>query len=240
MKSTSKKNNLFSLEDFEKGLMLAGYISPNNSNELVEREILNDYENQKDEKRKSSYFKRAVLAAEITYQLHAESTFGHVKLQKLMFLCEHASNMDLNDLYLKKAAGPFDNKFMHSIDKELAKQKWFTAKRKKSGGFTRIVYEPLENPEGYKKYFTGYFKKSNKAIQFLIETFKRERTRKVELVATIFACWIELNEKQMELNQANLFKLFYSWAEEKQKFTNEEVLNTLEWMKAQKITPNTL
>ena len=132
MKSTSKKKNLFSLEDFEKGLMLAGYISPYNSDELVEREILNDYENQKEEKRKSSYFKRAVLAAEITCQLHAESTFGHVKLQKLMFLCEHASNMNLNDLYLKKAAGPFDNKFMHSIDKELAKQKWFTAKRKKS------------------------------------------------------------------------------------------------------------
>src|SRR5690606_33527387 len=39
-----------------------------------------------DKKNKALFFKRVVLAAEIVYNLHNERTFGHVKLQKLMYL----------------------------------------------------------------------------------------------------------------------------------------------------------
>lgn len=35
------------------------------------------------------------LAAEITFQLHTESTFGHLKLQKLIYLCQQLKHMDL-------------------------------------------------------------------------------------------------------------------------------------------------
>lgn len=42
--NTDKTKKGFTVKDFEKGLMLAGYISPINVTELNEREALNKYE----------------------------------------------------------------------------------------------------------------------------------------------------------------------------------------------------
>jgi hypothetical protein len=48
------------------------------------------------------YFKRIVLAAEIADQLYTEPTFGHVKFQKLVYLCEHRCRMRLSERYCKQ------------------------------------------------------------------------------------------------------------------------------------------
>ena len=233
-----KKNKApFSLEDFEKGLMLAGYFSPINLSEINERSILIEYEREKSKENQSIYFRRVVLAAEIVYQLHTEFTFGRVKFQKLVFLCENACNMELNQRYTKFAAGPFDNRFMHSINKEFKRLKWFDVKIRVSGDYRVPVYSKSENVEKYKNYYQNMYGEFDYSIQKIIETFRKQKTRQVELVATIYSCILEIFKDKKTVTEENLIKLFYSWAKEKKKFSKKEILQTLKWMIENKIMP---
>jgi len=237
MKSTKKNKKPFTFEDFEKGLMLAGYISPASVNEIKEREILEKYEKEKAKEKKAIYFKRVVLAAEILNQLHMEFAFGRIKFQKLVYLCENVCDMQLNERYAKFAAGPFDHKFMHSINAELKKQKWFKVEKIKDGKYNKSVYSKLKSVDKYKGYYENYFAEHNGAIQRLIELFRKRKTDYVELVATIFHCILELNEKGVNFSEDDLFELFYSWSKEKKRFSKKEVLDAYKWMVEQDIIP---
>ncbi|OQX75276.1 MAG: hypothetical protein B6D64_11935 [Bacteroidetes bacterium 4484_276] len=102
--------------------------------------------------KKQIYFRRVVLAAEIASKLHNQPTFGHVKFQKLVYLCEQISKMNLHSNYSKQAAGPYDRKFIHSIDSELNRQKWFNIKQETVDGYKKFTYTPSVNLQKAKKY----------------------------------------------------------------------------------------
>lgn len=230
MKSTKDENVTFSMADFEKGLMLAGYLMPRSVAELNEREALEKYEEELKGKKQNVYFKRVVLAAEIAHQLHNEPSLGRVKFQKLVYLCEHAAEMNLDNRYKKMAAGPFDNKFMHSIDKELANNKWYFVRKISENNRTRYKYEPLENADGFKKYYDSYFQNEKDHIQYIIDLFRTLRTDDTELAATVFACVKELSAKNL-LTKEELLKLFYNWSKEKSKFSEVRVIQSIKWLK---------
>ncbi len=231
MKSTRINKQAFSMEDFEKGLMLAGLLSPSSISEFQERAMLEEHERELDKTKKSVYFKRVALAGEIVSQLYNENTFGRVKFQKLVYLCEYEAGMDMHERYSKFAAGPFDNKFMHSIDKELQKNNWFSSEKISSGNIVRHKYYPLENHHGYKKYYNSYFGSSNNKIQRIIDLFRTTSTEFTEIAATIHACFKELKQDEKEINIDELLRLFYNWAPEKKRFPKEKVVNAFEWMK---------
>lgn len=177
-----------------------------------------------------TYFKRVVLAAEIVSQLYNEPTFGHVKFQKLMFLCENIKGMNINYEYSKQAAGPFDNKLMHTIDRELEKQKWVRVEKTKSGNFSRFVFIPLEKFNSHKLYYSHYFEDFDSKIQWFINTFRKAKTDQVELVATLYACKMELVKHGKQVNNSNLISLLYDWSKEKHKYTLETALSTIRMM----------
>ena len=237
MKSTDKSKKPFSFEDFEKGLMLAGYISPANSEEVREREVLIEYDKEQAKEKQRNYFKRAVLAAEIVNEMQDERTFGRVKFQKLVYLCENVCEMGLNKHYAKFAAGPFDHKFMHSINSEFKKQKWFKIEYRIDGKFKVPVYKKLEKVDKYKEYYTSYFTETDSSIKKIINIFRKAKTKQVELVATIFACVLELLESKPTIQQEDLINLFYSWSKEKQKYTEKEITRTYQWMIDNQIYP---
>jgi hypothetical protein len=172
------------------------------------------------------YFKRVVLAAEITAQLYTETTFGHVKLQKIMYLCEHFTKMHTPERYSKQAAGPYDRIFMHTIDNEFNRLKWFLVSRKNS----RYSYMPSDKMDNYKKYYNKYFAKYDKNVQWLIEIFRSEKTDFVELVATLHACIEEALRNKEEISKKFILNKFYSWSEEKKRFKQEDVEEALDWM----------
>lgn len=232
-----KDKKTFTLEDFEKGLMLAGYLSPISEIEIAERELVKKQVNENRKRRGEIYFKRSVLAAEIVNQLKDEFTFGRIKFQKLVYLCEHVSNMGLENRYLKFAAGPFDNKFMHSIDKEFSNQKWFIKKTITSGGYRKPKYEAGEKIEQYKKYYQGYFGEYDSSIQEIINLFRFKKTDFVELIATLYHCQLELIKSKKSLKNDLIIKCFYSWAKEKERFSEEEILEGLVWMNEKGIYP---
>ena len=234
----STRKNHFNLDDFEKGLVLAGFLAPNSISELIALEQLEDYEKQLEKKKAGFFFKRSVLAAEITAKLYNEPSFGHIKLQKLLFLCENISKIGVKENYVKQAAGPYDRKFMHSIDQSFEKQKWFKIIKTKSGEFHLFKYEPAVNYGKHKSYFDKYFSQYNDRIQWLINTFGKVNTDKVEIVSTLFACWKGLIDKGIEPNEEEIISLFYDWSERKQQFIKTRLISAISWMKKNSLSPN--
>lgn len=230
MRSTKIKKEKFTFSDFEEGLMLAGYLTPKSIEEISDREELEKYEAETQSQAKNIYFKRVVLAAEIVSKLHSEPSLGSVKFQKMVYLCEKAAEMKLDQRYAKQAAGPFDNKFMHSVAKELKKNKWFSVVKEVNNQYTRHRYLPLENCEGYKKYYQNYFHSKNDSIQFIIELFRNRSTDFTELAATVLACVLEIQSKQEDVLKERLLELFYAWSEGKKRFSEKDVLNSFSWL----------
>ena len=242
MKSTKTNKQPFTMEDFEQGLMLAGFITPASVKELIEREALDEYEialDAKSRRNKSNlFFKRVTLAAEIASQMHNEPTFGRIKFQKLVYLCENAASMNLNERYAKLAAGPFDRKFMHSIEKQFENHKWFKVEKVVSGNNKRSVYSPLDKIDEYKKYYRSYFKSHNDKIQYILKLFRKETTDTTEIVATLYACMVELQKESDSIAQDKLLSKFYGWSEKKNRFKQERILQLWQWMNENQIVPN--
>lgn len=194
-------------------------------------------ENKTTARKSNLYFKRAVLAAEIASKLYNEPTFGHVKFQKLVYLGEQLCELASENHYSKQAAGPFDRKFMHSIDKEFKRQKWFEVKLEKQGNYPKYNYTPLENLNKYKQYYTKNFKLFDKKIQWLISTFKKSKTGEVELIATLYYCWKEIIESNEVFSEDVLITKFYKWSKEKSKYSRTEVKRGITWMNENELIP---
>ncbi len=183
-----------------------------------------------------SYFRRAVLAAKIAQEYHMERSFGAVKFQKLVYLAEQTSAMNFASSYIKQAAGPMDNKFIHSIKGEFERQGWFTVS--KVGEYNKWVFTPGVNVAAYEAYYLNYFETEIDNIQFLIDSFRSWKSEKVELVATIFSCWSELIRSKSLINDAILIDKFYSFHKAKSKFTKDEIVNAIRWMEENDIYPS--
>lgn len=184
-----------------------------------------------------SFFRRIVLAAKITDECYSERTFGSVKFQKLVYLCEHASSMEFNTNYSKQTAGPFDNKFMHSIKGEFQKLKWFSVKKVNENGYSKTCFYPMDKLESYKSYYLKYFSNQENGIERIIETFKKSKTEEVELVATIFHCWMEINSSDVVFSNEAIVKNVYNWNKSKRKFSEQRINEKIDWMRLSGIYP---
>jgi hypothetical protein len=235
MKSMKPKKP-FTQEDFEKGLMLLGLLLPSTEQDVQEKEALEQFEKEQGREKQQSHFRRVVLAAEIVSKLYSEPTMGRVKFQKLVYLCEYAAELELAHRYQKQTAGPFDNKFMHSVDKELKGNKWFESKLISSGDIRRTVYQPMSNAEGYKGYYNSYFGKLDDSIQLVIQLFRKQSTDKTELAATVHYCLCELASTGRLVSQAALVKLFFDWSKAKSKFSEQAVVESAHWLKENGLT----
>ena len=164
------------------------------------------------------YYKRTLLAAEIVWQLRGEPTLGHLKLQKLIYLCQKTGEMQLPTNFLKQAMGPYDPQLMRSIDKQLRIKNWFEYRQDEL-----LKYQPLEQAGQHRVDFEKYFASELSNIQFVINTFKTDKSRVVEIVATLYGCMEDILSKNELFSTSLLLKRFYEWSEEKKKFPEQEI-----------------
>ncbi|WP_436872881.1 restriction endonuclease subunit S [Acinetobacter haemolyticus] len=172
------------------------------------------------------------LAAEITFQLHTEPTFGHLKLQKLIYLCQQLKHMDLAADFKQHAAGPYDRNIATYIDTEFKKRHWFSYHQDETP-----KYKQLRKCGDHKREFDRFFKSEAFEIYELIGWFRTCTSRHIEIVATLFACWLRLLEQKQLVTEEQLLCDFYAWSEEKSKFSKVEVLNGYKWMKQNSVVP---
>jgi hypothetical protein len=178
------------------------------------------------------YFKRTVLAAEILIQLNEDNHIGHLKLQKLLFLCQNSTNMILHTNFLKQAMGPYDPRLMRSIDIQLEKQQWF-----KYNGDSFPKYKPLEKCGTHSTWFNRFFNTETDKIYSLIETFRLFSSDQIEIVATLFACWKKAIKENYIISDSLLIKAFYDWDPSKNRFSENQLINAIGWMKEKGIYP---
>ncbi|APY24912.1 Type I restriction modification DNA specificity domain protein [Leptospira borgpetersenii str. 4E] len=178
------------------------------------------------------FYRRTVLAAEIVWQLHKEPTFGHLKLQKLLFLCIRTSNMQLPVHFSQQAMGPYDPQLMRSIDKQLHEKKWFLYDKDKS-----LKYEPLSNAGQHQADFQKYYSSEQENIFSLIKKFRTTKSDTVEIVATLYACLENMIEQKETFSESLLLKKFYDWSDRKKVFDELEVRRVFQRMKDYGILP---
>jgi len=164
------------------------------------------------------YYKRSLLAAELVWQLHKEPTLGHLKLQKLIYLCQKTTEMQLPTNFLRQAMGPYDPKLMRSIDKQLKEHKWFEFQQGEL-----LKYKPLEKAGQHKADFEKFFLEEQSGIQYIINKFKSTLSNKIEIVATLYACIENMISEKLIFTEGLLLERFYDWSEEKSKFKEVDV-----------------
>jgi len=180
------------------------------------------------------YFKRSVLAAEIADRLCEERTFGHVKMEKLIFLTEHLCHFDIDSHYHRDAAGPYDNRALRSIDSQMKKQKWFEAKKEDKG----YRYLPLQNRGGHKKYFEKYYADVMPMFEKIIDTFKTSSTEQCEIVATLYSAWDDLLQNHQPFTDDNILnEVLNNWNETKKRIKRSRWQAALDWMRANGFVP---
>lgn len=181
-------------------------------------------------------FPRIVLTAEILDRLHHDPHFGRVKLQKVLYLCEHHLGMDLQGTYWRQAAGPLDNRMLHSVEKQLERQKWFAPRN--NGWGTR--YAPLEKAGGHRKYFDTYWADYRKGLDALLELMRPLNTERSEIVATLFAAWNDLIIAGRPFSDEDILHEVKSWHESKERFDEDRLRRALKWMRDQGLVPRGL
>jgi len=181
-------------------------------------------------------FKRAVLAAEVTSKLHTEPTFGSVKHEKIVFLCEKMLGLSeaLKHHHLRQAAGPYDPKARRSTDRTFTKNKWFIII--KNGN--RIEYRKGEKFGGHEGYFERYFFRERKYIHNIVELLRAANTEQCEIVATLFSAWHDfLDQGTTPSDDQIVREVLNNWHESKKRIPDKRWLRALVWMREKRLTP---
>jgi type I restriction enzyme S subunit len=180
------------------------------------------------------HFKRSVLAAEIANRLCEEPTFGHVKMEKLIFLTEHLCHIDTGSHYHRDAAGPYDNTALRSIDKQMKQHQWFALTKKDKG----YRYQPMDKRGDHKKYFDKYYASVLPMFDKVIETFKTSSTEQCEIVATLYSAWNDLLHRSQPFTDDDILnEVLNHWHASKKRISSSRWQKALDWMRKNGFVP---
>jgi len=175
-------------------------------------------------------FAKQVLGGKIVKMFKDDNQFTHIKFQKLQYLAEQIIEEDLDWNYYRQMAGPYDNKFMHSVFSRLEKNNWF----KKCGN----KYQPLGKVNDIDKYYQNYFGDKSEKLNKLFDLLKNGTEKFCEAVATIYAVWNNHIILKQEFNKERVKVDFFDWSNRKTAvFTDQEFEQTLVWMQNHEIVP---
>jgi type I restriction enzyme S subunit len=189
---------------------------------------------EKPQKQANVHFRRSVWAAEIADRLCDEPTFGHVKMEKLIFLTENMCGIDIGSNYHRDVAGPYDNRAIRSIDSQLKKQNWFDVQHRDKG----YRYVPLTKRGGHKSYFNNYYSDVLPVFNNVIDTCRIWDTERCEIVATLYSAWKDLeNTKQQYTDNDIINEVINNWNESKKRIPKERWQKALGWMRKNGFSP---
>lgn len=186
------------------------------------------------EPEEQAFLKRKMLATYIINQSLEDPQFGDTKFEKLLHLTDyHVIKRNLNQQYLKKAAGPYDNKFTFPFFQQVIKDKWFW--KEKLGNFNRI--RPGSKHASSLKVYDYFSEEEMKAINALIRLFKDFTYEQPEIVSTLYAVWNNRLLLGQPINDELLKQDFLAWDKQKIKY-KDRLDNGLAWMCKHNIVPD--
>jgi len=175
-------------------------------------------------------FAKQVLGGKIVKEFKNDKNFTHIKFQKLQYLAEQIIEENLDWNYYRQSAGPYDNKFMHTVFYRLEKNNWF----KKCGN----NYQPLGKVNDIDKYYQNYFGDKSDKLNKLFSLLQKGTEKFCEAVATIYAVWNNHIILKQEFDKERVKTDFFDWSNRKTiVFTEEEFEKALVWMQNHEIVP---
>lgn len=178
---------------------------------------------------------RTLLAAEITHRLHSQRTFGQRKLQKVIYLAEHAARLaTIQGDYLRDAAGPHDRQLMNQIEGELQNRKWYERIERETFGH---AYRPLPQAGQHQNAYENAWLVAERAcIDQVIELMRGWDTDRCEMTVTLYAAWNDfILEGRPVTDEDIVDEVMHSWNDTKLRFGQTEWLAILAEMKKHKI-----
>jgi restriction endonuclease S subunit len=183
---------------------------------------------------------RVIVGAEIIHRHQGNPKFGHVKLQKLMFLAEaHAGISELQGNYLREAAGPYDRALIEGLDRSLEVNGFYrVAKPEKID--EAATYMPLAKAGKHSAELKALLGTRTEALANLINLLSDFDKRSVEAIATLYAVWNDAMMDGQKPNDAAIINgVLTEWHSEKgEKFKDADLKHWLDWMKRNRLTPS--
>ncbi|MFI3048478.1 restriction endonuclease subunit S [Pseudomonas coronafaciens] len=174
---------------------------------------------------------RTLLAAEVTHKLHTQRTFGQRKLQKVVYLAEHAARLDaIQATYLRNVAGPHDRHLMNQIEAELQKCQWYERIDRETVGH---AYRPLSQAGQHRQAYNRTWSAKEQAnIEQVIELMRDWDTDRCEMTVTLYAAWNDfVIEGRTVTDESIVDEVMHRWNEAKLRFSKDEWLAVLTEMK---------
>lgn len=188
---------------------------------------------------KTPAFTAQVIA--LAYRHHlalgTEATFGRVKAQKALHLCESIGGVDLGRNPVKDAAGP--NDFQHM----LVAEKWARANQ-----FFEFVQKPTGNGYNFRKLprFSAMVAEGAEALKSVQARLEKAigliapmNSEQAELLATVHAAWNNLILDNVEATEAAIIhEARENWHVAKHKFGDGKFRQAIAVIRAQGIEPD--
>lgn len=175
-------------------------------------------------------FAKQVLGGKIVSLFREDKNFTSIKFQKLQYLAENIAEADLLWNYYRQQAGPYDNRFMHTVALMLKRNNWYDKKGSK--------YYPLNKATQIDGYYNNYFGSVDHKLSELFTLLKNATEKFCEAIATIFAVWNNHIILKKEFNVTDIKTEFFEWSSRKQNlFTPDEFERALNWMQKHDIVP---
>lgn len=203
------------------------------ANTLVERALTED--GQQAPIAADRQVARTLLAAEITHRLHSQRTFGQRKLQKVIYLAEHAARLAaIQGDYLRDAAGPHDRQLMNQIEGELKNRKWYERIERETVGH---AYRSLSQAGQHRQAYSRAWSVTERAtIEQVIELMRDWDTDRCEMTVTLYAAWNDFILEGSPVTDKDIVnEVMHSWNDTKLRFGKTEWLAILAEMKKHKI-----
>jgi type I restriction enzyme S subunit len=178
---------------------------------------------------------RTLLAAEVTHRLHSQRTFGQRKLQKVIYLAEHAAKLAaIQGYYLRDAAGPHDRQLMNKVEGEMQTHQWYERIERETVGH---AYRPLSQAGQHRQAYSNAWSVAEQAtIEQVIELMRDWDTDRCEMTVTLYAAWNDfILEGRPISDEAIVGEVMHSWNDTKLRFGKTEWLAVLAEMKKHKI-----
>ncbi|WP_447801470.1 restriction endonuclease subunit S [Pseudomonas kilonensis] len=214
-------------------LIQARQLNEQLANTLVERALVDD--GQPTPVTTDQEAARTLLAAEITQQLHGQRTFGQRKLQKVIYLAEHAAKLAaIQGRYLRNVAGPHDRHLMNQIEGELQKRQWYERIERETVGH---AYRPLSQAGQHRQAYESIWSNTERhTIERVIEMMRSWDTDRCEMTVTLYAAWNDfILEGRLATDEAIVDEVMHRWNDAKLRFSKIEWLAVLTDMKNHEI-----
>lgn len=180
--------------------------------------------------------KHAVLAAEISAQLHHLPTFGATKREKLTDLVVRHVGLDetTDRQAARHAAGSYDPKARREIDDIFESENWFRIQRDTAVRFTKGSAFG-----GHKAEFDEQFGVVKQPIQKVINLLRDYDTRHCEIVDTLYVAWNDfLIEGKSPTDDEIITDVLTNWHDSKRQIPRQDWRDGLAWMRARDFVPS--